>query len=223
MKRLLLIFIFISVFSLSFSESTTKGPIQGRKVVLKVIVDQKQPISVFEIDKEVIKLKNNGFYIGKDIKTLDSITYNILNSVISDSISNTFNLTREDFISCIQAIAISEGSIVTKRGSRAFQSSLFIINNNPFGIKGKGLNVTTVEYYNNKRYVVKQNFKYYNSFEVAIHDLMRILSLLRYKKVKQATNITEFFYALKAGGYLTAPTYHKTFFIPYSKKLRMLS
>lgn len=175
----------------------------------------------FDVNKAVKQLKSEGLYFNKDIKRLDSLSYNIIYNLIEDSIANKFVLNKEELTTVIQAIAISEGSIVTKKGCRAFQSSLFLKGNNPFGIKGKGNNVTTVEYYKGVRHVLKQNFQSYSSFKEALNHLLKILLLKRYTVNKSKNNV-EFFYSLKKGGYFTAPNYHKTFFIPYSNKLKEL-
>lgn len=175
----------------------------------------------FDVDSAIVALKTEGLFFNRDIDRLDSLSYNIINDLLADSIANKFKLSKSELVTCIQTIAISEGSIVTKRGSRAFRSSLFIAGNNPFGIKGKGNRVTTVEYFNGKRYVLKQNFQKYASFEDAIKGLMHILMLKRYDVVNSKNNV-DFFYALKRGGYFTAPNYHRTFFIPYSNKLKKL-
>lgn len=177
--------------------------------------------ATFNVDSAITQLKDEGLYFNSDIERLDSLSYNLIHTLLEDSLVNEFTLSKEELVTCIQTIAISEGSIVTRKGSRAFRSSLFIVGNNPFGIKGKGSNVTTVEYYNGKRYVLKQNFKAYAHFSEALDHLVNILLLDRYD-VRNSKDNTEFFYALKKGGYFTAPHYHKTFFIPYSNKLKEL-
>lgn len=186
-------------------------------------LEVKERVIVFNTDRAETQLKDEGLYFYRDIDRLDSLTYNLIDSHVSDSTAATYALDRSTLISCIQTIAISEGSVTSKRGNRAFRSSLFIYGNNPYGIKGKGSYVKTVEYFDGVRHVLMQNFQSYLSFRHATQHLLHILSMKRYDGVREATSIQEFFNALKRGGYLTAPVYHKMFLIPYAEKLNIVT
>jgi flagellum-specific peptidoglycan hydrolase FlgJ len=81
--------------------------------------------------------------------------------------------------------------------------------NNPFGIKGKGVALNTVEW-NGSRYVSeKAEFKNYPSLEASVQELVdRWYKDYRgYKGVNNASNCQEAARELQRQGYATAPDY----------------
>ena len=81
--------------------------------------------------------------------------------------------------------------------------------NNPFGIKGEGVEINTVEW-NGKEYVSeKAEFKSYPSINAAVKELVDkwYKDYKGYKGVNNAPNREEAARELKRQGYATAPDY----------------
>lgn len=87
------------------------------------------------------------------------------------------------------------------------------IGNNLFGIKvtnswkGKKQLITTTEYVNGVKTKVKAYFRDYDSIDDSILDHSKILSLARYKPVRQAKDYIEACRQVQKCGYATDPAY----------------
>ena len=90
------------------------------------------------------------------------------------------------------------------------------IGNNIFGIKkgsswtGRTRLVTTTEYINGKKKVIKDEFRVYDSIEDSIRDYIKLIgSLSRYKIVRESKNYKEACINIRKAGYATDPNYSK--------------
>lgn len=130
--------------------------------------------------------------------------------------SEHYQLPLDTLVAVIETMATSESG--NSKG-QPFSNSLFRIHNNPFGIKGIGTTVQTVEYYNGIRTVIHDGFQHFTSLEEAIDNLVgKFLMTERYEKVRNASTVEEFFTMLYECGYFTHPTWHKKYFIPTCKQ-----
>lgn len=135
---------------------------------------------------------------------------------ICSKYNDYYNINIDTLVACIQTLATSESG--NSKG-QPFSSTLFIDYNNPFGIKGKGCNIKTIEYYNNIRTVITDDFRYFNSLYEAIDYLVGHLLLTdRYIDVRNANTVEQFFYNLKKCGYFTDPNWHEEYLIPTCNK-----
>jgi flagellum-specific peptidoglycan hydrolase FlgJ len=89
------------------------------------------------------------------------------------------------------------------------KSQLSKVDNNFFGIKGKGRKYKTKEQVGNKLVTITDSFKVYNTPKDSFKDYVRLLNTNRYKKagVLTAKNELEQFRAIKKGGYATDANY----------------
>ena len=217
LKKLLLTFIF--VFGISFISTNFGETHESQNLRLRVINIKK---SSFDVNKAIYALKTESLYLKRDLKTLDSLTYNLLDNFIEDSVYDTYNLSKKDLISCIQALSMFESGIVTKKGSMPFKSSLFVESNNPFGIKhtkDKYHAAMTTEVYNGQKQRKYLKFQYYPTMNEAIDDLLRIFDLKRYDSLHKAKTKKEFFYYLRKSGYHTAGYSYSYALTQYAIKL----
>lgn len=104
-----------------------------------------------------------------------------------------------------------------------FKSILFIKGNNPFGMQGTGITVPTYEYIGGVKIRMYLPFQRFNSFKEGMFSLFELFNNKRYDYLKTVNTGTDFFYGMKRCGYFTSPTHHKTFFIPYYKKISRIN
>ena len=180
----------------------------------------------FNINNAIDILKTKPLYLKKDIRVLDSLTYNIFNEFIEDSIYDKYTIDKQTFISCIQSISFMESAITTKKGNMPFKSSLFVYGNNIGGVKwtkGKYLTRLTTEYYNGTKYKIYSKFQYYDNMRETVNHMMKFLDNKRYTNLKKAENTEQFFYYLKEAGYFTAGNDYKWTLITYANKLKNIT
>lgn len=90
------------------------------------------------------------------------------------------------------------------------------IGNNIFGIKkgsswkGKTRVVTTTEYINGKKKIIKDEFRVYDSIEESIRDYLKLIGeISRYKSVRMAEDYKTACENVYKSGYATDPNYSK--------------
>lgn len=169
-------------------------------------------------------LKNADLLL-KDYPKIDSVLYPLIRKAMiqyyGDSIP--YEMSEEDFALCVETIATSEGSSLSKRGIRPFKSPLFLKGNNPFGMQGRGMTVKTFEYVDGVKKTMYLPFKRFESFDEAILALFDLFENKRYSRLRKSRTGKEFFYDLKRCGYFTSPHHHITFFIPHFNNLKELN
>lgn len=135
---------------------------------------------------------------------------------IIEKYTHKYSMSVDELVACIETIATSESG--TSKG-QPFSNELFRKHNNPFGIKGNGTIVTTIEYYDGIPTVIVDGFAHFDLLEDAINYLVGTLFMTeRYTKLRSACTYKEFFCQLKECGYFTHPTWHKDYFIPTCEK-----
>lgn len=88
------------------------------------------------------------------------------------------------------------------------RSSLSKEYKNYFGLKGKGKNFDTTEFIDNKKVIIKDSFKVYDTKEKCFIDYcLLITKAKRYQKVVEARDFKEATKQLKECGYATDPNY----------------
>jgi hypothetical protein len=168
----------------------------------KVTYVMTAPKDAFNVEEAIHILKTETLYLKRDLKKIDSLAFNIMYNTVEDSLVDKFVLTKEELLICVEALSITEGSIVTKKGLKPYKSSLFVLSNNPFGIKGKGHVALTTEYINGERKRLYLPFRKFESFGHAVNFLLDLL--IRNYNSEHAKTREEFFWSLKEGGYFTA-------------------
>jgi len=222
-KILLTLFLVIGINFISINSGETVNNFNNNREITELTKKIIKPN--FNVDKAIHTLKTEPLYLKGDLKQLDSLTYNLLDKFINDTLYSEYKLPKKDLISCIQSLSIFESGKVTRKGSMPFKSSLFVESNNPFGIKhtkGKYTTKLTTEFYNGERHRKYLRFQYYNSMNGAIDDLMRILNLKRYNKLHQVKTKKEFFRQLRLSGYHTASYSYSNSLTKYAVKLSNL-
>lgn len=147
-------------------------------------------------------------FTNKDRPEIQERAFGLFYSIIKDY-AEEYALDDTTLTLVVMSIAQSEGS---NGLGHPYMSTLYKDRNNPFGIKGGNNPVTTVEYYNGKRTVIKDSFMYFESLQDAIKYKMDMLSTKnRYKRLKTCTTPLSFFKMMGRCGYYTHPTWYNVF------------
>jgi flagellum-specific peptidoglycan hydrolase FlgJ len=86
-------------------------------------------------------------------------------------------------------------------------SRLTRLANNLFGIKGKGVNLSTAEIINGKPVIITAGFKKYPTYQDSIKDYVQLLNTTRYKAALNKPTLYEKAKAIQAAGYSTNSNY----------------
>lgn len=224
-KKMMLILMFVFGLNVGFPNYSGNYS-SNNKYVASTYVKKVIKKPTFDVNKAIYSLKTEKYYLKGDLKTLDSLTYNLLDEFIDDSLYAEYELPKKELISCIQSLSMFESGRVTRKGSMPFKSSLFVESNNPFGIKhmrDSSHIAWTTEIIDGERHRKYLKFQYYPTMDDAIDDLMRILNLKRYKNLHIAKTKKEFFYYLRKAGYHTAGYSYSHSLTQYAVKLYDIS
>jgi len=91
-----------------------------------------------------------------------------------------------------------------------FSNTLFLKANNVSGIKGRGITLSTVEYIDDVRVVLYDEFKSFNSVAESFEYILTMFERPRYQSLHNCKSYQDFFKQMKHCGYYTHPTWYIT-------------